>query len=142
MDNEPMEYRQPDPPSQDEPLHTIREWEKIKDVKILDPDGFNRNDPNLMSRTFTEKEFDDGMMLSTIEMKAPPTPNGVISKNPIIAHPTAEKEPVMSSNGVVSDELRRFIIQEIAHMVADGMKAIPSEGCDNHEHGKCKGHEK
>lgn len=31
-------------------------------------------------------------------MSTPPTPNGVVSKNPIIAHPTAEKEPVMSSD--------------------------------------------
>ena len=48
--------------------HTIREWEKIKGVKILDPDGFNRKDPNLMERLFTEQEFNEGMMLSTVSM--------------------------------------------------------------------------
>jgi hypothetical protein len=48
--------------------YTIREWEKIKGVKILDPDGFDRKDPNLMERLFTEQEFNEGMMLSTVSM--------------------------------------------------------------------------
>lgn len=44
---------------------TINEWEKIFDVQILDPDGFDRTDPNLYDREFTREEFQHGMMLST-----------------------------------------------------------------------------
>ncbi len=45
---------------------TIPEWEKIYDVKIMDPDGFDRSNPNLMAELFTEDEFISGMLRSSI----------------------------------------------------------------------------
>lgn len=49
--------------------HTIKEWSEIKGVVILDPDGFDRKDPDLMERTFTEQEFNEGMVGSTVAVK-------------------------------------------------------------------------
>lgn len=48
---------------------SIRDWEKEYDVRILDPDGFDRSAPELYNRLFTEKEFRDGLFLSTILAK-------------------------------------------------------------------------
>ena len=48
---------------------TIGEWEKIFNVKILDPDGFDRTDRYLREREFTREEFEQGMILSSIEAK-------------------------------------------------------------------------
>ena len=53
----------------DEFLYTIKQWEIIKGVKILDPDGFDRTDPKLYERFFTEKEFDKALINCTIEGK-------------------------------------------------------------------------
>jgi hypothetical protein len=36
---------------------TIERWSKIKKVTILDPDGFDRTDPNLFTNKYTEEEF-------------------------------------------------------------------------------------
>lgn len=59
-------------PSPDtERRYTIRQWEKLKGIKILDPDGFNRKNPDLMECLFTEQEFDDGAMGSTIQSISP-----------------------------------------------------------------------
>jgi hypothetical protein len=49
---------------------TINEWEKVFDVVIYDPDGFDRSNPNLYNELFTRDEFLKGMYLSTIMMKA------------------------------------------------------------------------
>jgi hypothetical protein len=56
-------------------LKTISEWEKEtcniggrkSKVRILDPDGFDRRDPDLYKRLFTREEFEQGMIMSTIE---------------------------------------------------------------------------
>ena len=53
----------------DEFLYTIKQWEIIKGVRILDPDGFNRTDPKLYERFFSEKEFDEALLYCTIEIK-------------------------------------------------------------------------
>ena len=39
--------------------HTIKEWEEIKRIRIVDPDGFDRIDKDLYNKQFTEKEFDN-----------------------------------------------------------------------------------
>lgn len=43
----------------------IEEWELLVQVKILDPDGFDRTNPNLFNEKFTYKEFKKAMYLST-----------------------------------------------------------------------------
>jgi len=48
---------------------TITEWEKETGVKILDPDGFDRSNPNLYDLEFTKEEFIKGVLGSTIESK-------------------------------------------------------------------------
>lgn len=45
---------------------TIKEWEKEFNVTILDPDGFDRSDPNLKERLFYREEFLAGMARSTV----------------------------------------------------------------------------
>ena len=45
---------------------TIPGWEKATNIKILDPDGFDRKDRKLYSKLFTRREFLDGAMSSTI----------------------------------------------------------------------------
>lgn len=51
------------------PKRTIRQWEKLLDVRVLDPDGFNRRDPHLYQRRFSRQQFLDGLTRSTICMK-------------------------------------------------------------------------
>lgn len=48
---------------------TIEQWSKIKNVTILDPDGFDRTDPNLFTNKYTEEEFFYGMIQSTCVIK-------------------------------------------------------------------------
>ena len=76
-------------------------------------------------RCTCQDEGSDGTVTST-----PPTPNGVVSKNPIIAHPTAEKEPVMSSDGVVSDEIRAEVAQ-ILNRVNNAWSSERSKSVDD-----------
>lgn len=45
---------------------TINEWEEIFEVKVIDPDGFDRTNPNLFEETFTKEEFEKGLAVSTI----------------------------------------------------------------------------
>ncbi len=47
---------------------TIEEWSDIYGVYIFDPDGFDRSDPKLMERKFTEEEFKKGLWRSTIKV--------------------------------------------------------------------------
>lgn len=49
-----------------ETKRTLKDWSSLYEVEILDPDGFDRNDPYLYTRTFTEQEFNDGLIRSTI----------------------------------------------------------------------------
>lgn len=49
-------------------LHTIPEWEKITGIYILDADGFDRTDENLYSKLFSEQEFNNGIIGSTIQI--------------------------------------------------------------------------
>lgn len=51
-------------------VRTIEEWSKEFNVTILDPDGFDRTDRHLYDRHFTKDEFERGLCLSTIYMKA------------------------------------------------------------------------
>lgn len=46
---------------------TLTEWAKLKGYRIIDPDGFDRSDPDLYDRLFSEKEFDDGLPYCTVE---------------------------------------------------------------------------
>ena len=48
---------------------TIEEWEEELKIEILDPDGFDRKDPNLYNKKFTEEEFREKMVYSTIKVK-------------------------------------------------------------------------
>lgn len=43
-----------------EERHTIQEWAALYGFEVLDPDGFDRKDPHLMSRLFTKKEWAAG----------------------------------------------------------------------------------
>jgi hypothetical protein len=45
---------------------TIGEWAEIYGVQILDPDGWDRTDPELWTREITEKEFNKGIVFCTI----------------------------------------------------------------------------
>jgi len=54
-----------DPPGREEVKKTISEWGKEIGVKIIDPAGFDRSDPELNKRKFTKEEFIDGMVSST-----------------------------------------------------------------------------
>jgi len=49
------------------PLKTLKEWEKIRNVKIMDYDGFDRTDPHLFEKLFTRDEFDHGAMHCTCQ---------------------------------------------------------------------------
>lgn len=47
--------------------HTILEWESLFETwKILDPDGFDRTDPQLYERTFTQEDFFNRSQLCTL----------------------------------------------------------------------------
>lgn len=48
-----------------EPLRTIEEWGAITGLRVVDPDGFDRTDPELWTRRFTEAEFQRGAMMSS-----------------------------------------------------------------------------
>lgn len=45
---------------------TITEWESIVGIIVLDPDGFDRKNPNLYNELFTLTEFINGLWISTI----------------------------------------------------------------------------
>ena len=42
---------------------TLKQWEEIKGINIIDYNGFDRTDDKLMERLFTEEEFDKGSIL-------------------------------------------------------------------------------
>ena len=50
----------------EEKLKTIQEWAKEDGYKIIDPDGFDRTDPELMTKKITKKEFNRGVPLCTV----------------------------------------------------------------------------
>lgn len=54
---------------EDEMRHTIEEWGDFFQIQVRDPDGFDRKDPLLMSRTFNLEEFVKGAISSTIMAK-------------------------------------------------------------------------
>jgi hypothetical protein len=49
-------------------LKTIKEWADNEGIVVLDPDGFDRTDPELMTRKFSYKDFCKGILRSTICM--------------------------------------------------------------------------
>ena len=61
--------------------HTIKEWENITGVEILDPDGFNRKDVNLSNSLFTLEEFYSKSANSTVKLKTQVLTFNEISKN-------------------------------------------------------------
>lgn len=48
-------------------LKTIREWENVTGIRVLDPDGFDRKDEHLYDRKFTKDDFTSRAALSTCE---------------------------------------------------------------------------
>ena len=50
-------------------VRTIEQWSDIKGIRIIDPDGFDRTDPKLYEKLFTEEEFEKGLLNCTIEQK-------------------------------------------------------------------------
>jgi hypothetical protein len=44
---------------------TIPEWQEEFDVFVVDPDGFDRSNPDLYFELFTEEEFMKGLLRST-----------------------------------------------------------------------------
>jgi hypothetical protein len=51
-----------------EETRTIEGWDGEFGYVILDPDGFDRKDPQLYERLFTAEEYKEGSMRSTIEI--------------------------------------------------------------------------
>ena len=48
-------------------VQTIEEWSQEPGMPVvLDPDGFDREDPRLVDRLFTEEEFLQGASMSTV----------------------------------------------------------------------------
>lgn len=45
---------------------TLEQWAVQKGIEILDPDGFDRSDPDLYTEKMTEQKFNARVMLSTI----------------------------------------------------------------------------
>lgn len=45
---------------------TIDQWATVYGFKVLDPDGFDRKDSDLMTRKFTKTEWDKGWPHCTI----------------------------------------------------------------------------
>lgn len=72
--------------------HTIKEWESITGVEILDPDGFNRKDANLSNSLFTLEEFYSRSANSTINLKVRVLTFNEISKNNTIIRREAFNE--------------------------------------------------
>ena len=58
----------------------IKEWEKIFEIEVMDPDGFDRADMDLYKRVFTKEEFEKGLTLSTCMCKA----DNLDGSNPVI----------------------------------------------------------
>lgn len=50
---------------------TLKQWEYIKGINIIDYDGFDRKDEKLMERYFTEEEFDKGVVSCTLYIVRP-----------------------------------------------------------------------
>jgi hypothetical protein len=46
---------------------TINEWGKFYGIRVLDPDGFDRSDPNLYTKLFTKEEFKKGLPFCTVD---------------------------------------------------------------------------
>lgn len=63
---------------------TIEQWADYYNITVLDPDGFDRKNPNLMNEVFTEIEFREGLPLCTIE--ADLTKYGEKMRKPLLAY--------------------------------------------------------
>ncbi len=48
---------------------TIDEWAALKGMEIIDADGFNRSDPEMDKKLYTEEEFDERICYCTIKIK-------------------------------------------------------------------------
>lgn len=44
---------------------SLSDWMILTGIEVWDPDGFDRTDPNVMSRGYTFKEFEQGSLRST-----------------------------------------------------------------------------
>lgn len=52
-----------------EEKHTIKDWGTITGIIVMDPDGFDRTDPELNTRLFTRAEYIKGTARSTLMRK-------------------------------------------------------------------------
>jgi hypothetical protein len=50
-----------------EELKSIVDWAKEDGLIILDPDGFDRSDPQVMSKLRSREEYEKGIMLCMID---------------------------------------------------------------------------
>jgi hypothetical protein len=50
---------------------TLDEWAALDNIRIIDPDGFDRSDPDLMTKQFTKEEYKKGIFKCTL-MCIPP----------------------------------------------------------------------
>jgi hypothetical protein len=50
-------------------VRTIQEWAAKDGMVMLDPDGFNRKDPLLMYRKFTQEQYDAGVGVCTMRYR-------------------------------------------------------------------------
>ena len=48
---------------------TLDEWCDDAGIKMMDPDGFDRKNPNLFQEKFTREEFSEGIIICTISVK-------------------------------------------------------------------------
>lgn len=45
---------------------TLQEWAAEFNLLIIDPDGYDRSDPNLLTKQFTKEEFMTGIFKCTV----------------------------------------------------------------------------
>ena len=61
-------------------LKTPREWEEVKGIRILDPDGWRGRNFKAFGAAISEEEFDQRMAMSTVDHR--PRPPGVPTSAP------------------------------------------------------------
>lgn len=62
----PIQYAFKDEEWEEVARKTLNEWAEEDGIVILDPDGFDRKDPELMTRLFTYEEYRKGLYPCTI----------------------------------------------------------------------------
>lgn len=67
--DKPRGYRFHQLPKDGVERRTIKGWCELIGVKIIDPDGFDRTNPDLWVMFYTVEEFNKGLNLSSVEYK-------------------------------------------------------------------------